>query len=339
MRRILVAILVVSTFSGCTRPSDDGEIPPAVSPTNTGEPLRVAARAALPQWTLGQGWTYIVELPGKPTHTFKMMVAEDQGDLWVVASNNRTQALHHAVYSTNPVLGRISKSTLSPYQSGSPVKMFDFDLTDGKTWRAQFFGEDMTFTAHYAGDIDMRRIPVRHGLGQFAEGFRITAAGGTGQRVSYDYVEAVEWFTTFELTNKEGAVQIRLTLTDLESDYRGPYFFYRAKDALVRTATPQSPPALQTFDAPVPEDFKDLVALGVAYLGRTGTPPPNANVTLKKPNGDVQWSQTFSSATQVGVLRDFAGQAGTWKVEVLMTGTTQVELRVAGIQKFAEGAL
>lgn len=339
MRRLVVAILVLSLFSGCAEDRDGGGVSPTLTTTNTGEPPRVGARAAIPEWTLGQGWTYIVELPGKETYTFEMMVAEDREDLWVVASNNRTQAIHHAVYSTNPMLGRISKTTLSPYQSGAPARMFDFDLTDGKTWRALFFGEEMTFTAHYAGDIDVRRVPSGHGLGQFAEGFRITAIGGTGQRVFYDYVEAVEWFTTFELKDKDGNTQIRLTLIDLESNYRGPYFFYRAKDALVRTATPQNPPMPETFDAPVPEDSKDLVALGVIYVGRSGTPPPNANVTLKKPNGEVQWSQTFSSGTQVDVLRDFAGVAGTWKVEVLMAGSAQVELRVVGVKKFAEGAV
>lgn len=335
---LLLAFFIA--LSGCA-----GKPPPA-SETLTGTTTATSATiddaaAQRPTWVLGQGWAYTVEVPGEPTRKFNMLVAEERGDLWVVASNDRTQAIHHAVYSTNPVLGRIGKQTLSPFQDGQAVQMYQFPLVDGKSWRAKFFGEDKTFTATYAGDIDVRAVNAKHNLGTHSEGFRITAQGSGGQKVLYDHVEAAGWFTSFEVLDAAGEREIKLTLTDIISGYKGNYYFFRGEDALVQTETHQANSGLtpRTLQAPIADGFDDQVALGIVFTGAASTIPPSANVTLKDPAGATLWSRDFNTATQVHELRDFVGKAGTWTVELRLTGDVQIEVRVVGISNYAQGVL
>lgn len=336
--RLAAAFFVLVLFAGCM----GGSKPPAATSTPTTDPenttATVGVEAPLPAWNIGQGWTYAVETPGKPTRTFEMMLAEDRSDLWVVASNDRAQALHHAVYSTNPVLGRISKTTLSPFQSGKTVDMFRFPLTDGKTWTAKFFGEDMTFTARYAGDIDVSSVDPEHGLGRFVEGFRITAQGAD-RTVHYDYVEAVEWFTSFEVLAEGGAREIKLTLRDLEADYKGDFFFLRGEDLSVKTEThaDNEAPEILTHEGTQTEDFKDRFALGVVYVGSSGSTPPLLNVTLKNPTGATLYERDFMTSTQLDSLVDFAGAPGKWTVDLRLVGNVRAEVRLVGILSFAQG--
>jgi hypothetical protein len=274
-----------------------------------------------------------------------MVVAEDRDALWVVASNNRTQAVNHAVYSTNPMLGRVGKDTLSPFQSSAPVQMYQFPLTDGKSWQATFFGQPMEFRATYVGDIDASQINPARNLPAKLDGFRLTASGG-GMSVSYDYVDAIEWFTTFELRDQDGTRKIRLSLSDFEAAYTGPYFFYRgASDSVslikngAHEASAVPPTASETYEANVPSGFKDFVALGVVYVGKTGTPAPRLDMTLRRPDGTTALSQPFLGAREIHYLKDVAGVDGKWTLQADMTGTISFEARVFGISKYAEGTI
>lgn len=345
MRQLVLGVVVLLLFSGCGG-RGDGDPTDAPGP---GETTPTASfldiQSNLPEWNLGQGWTYRVERPGLPTETFKMIVAEDRGDLWVVASNNRTQAVNHAVYSTNPMLGRIGKETLSPFQSGEPAEMYQFPLTDGQTWQATFFGQAMTFKAVYAGDIDSTQVNTARNLPKRIDGFRITATGG-GVTVTYDYVEAIEWFTAFEV-RKNGEREIRLSLADFESAYKGSYFFYRGApddQSLVQTgshdASSVPPTTNEVYEADVPDNFQDFVALGVVYVGRSAPLTfTRLDVTLLRPDGSAAIQQNLVGAREWHRLADVPGVAGTWSLQANMTGTMTFELRVFGVSKYAEGTL
>lgn len=341
MRALAVSIALLF-FAGCT---GDQPIPSSsVVPTTGSTKPSLDVSAELPTWNLGQSWTYQVEVPGKPTRTFKMIVAEDRREdrLWVVATNDREQAVHHAIYSTNPMLGRIGKDTLAPFQSGAPVKMFQFPLTDGKSWQALFFDETMAFDVEYAGDIDASAINSARNLPKRVDGFRITATGPSGAEVRYDYVEAVEWFTSFEIVDKNGDREIKLTLSDFESGYKGSYYFYRgAKDSesLMQAIKHEGAPSTVTYDANIPDGFKDFVGVGILYVGKSSIPGPSVTFTLRDPGGATKWEQTVSGAREVHVLKDVPGTAGKWSVATTQQGTFDAELRVFGISKFAEGTL
>lgn len=348
MQKLGSVLLIALLLSGCSskdppEPTDTDDTTAATTTAN------LEVQSDLPAWSLGQAWTYRVERPGLPTSTFKMVVAEDRDALWVVATNNRTQAVDQAVYSTNPMLGRIGKETLSPFQSGAPVKMYQFPLTDGKTWDATFFGTIMNFRSVYVGDIDSSQINKARNLPPKLDGFRITATGG-GRTVTFDYVEAVEWFTRFELKEADGTPSIRLSLADFESNYKGSYFFFRgAPDAesLIKEGSHQAnavpPTSRESFEANVPENFRDFVALGVVYVGKTGTPAPNLQVQLLRPGpGAAAFTQqqtNFGGAREIHFLQDVPGSQGKWTLQVNMTGTLTYEARVFGISKYAEGSI
>jgi hypothetical protein len=234
-------------------------------------------------------------------------------------------------------MGRIFKETLSPYQDGEPVAMYRFPLEDAKTWSARFFGEEMRFTSTF-GAID---VDERLGIGDHVEGFRIEAAGQSGTRVFFDYVEGVQWFTSFELVDGDGQRQIKLTLRGLIDDYTGEYFFYRGGDALAATRSHEASAGIsvESDAAPVPEDRAQRVAIGVIYTGQSAEAPPTLHLELSDPAGEVVWTRDFSGATQVSDLQDFPGAAGQWTVDYRMTGTLAVDVRVVGILLFSEGSL
>lgn len=345
MRTVTVFVILAMVLAGCSGGSADGD---RATPTTTPRP-DVQIAAPLPDWQVGQGWRYVVDVPGQQTHTFTMMVAEKQGDLWVVGADNRTQAVHHAVYSTNPVLGRIGTQTLSPFQDGEPVSMYRFPLTDGKQWSAAFFGESMSFQSEFAGDI---LLQPSLGLGDFVEGFRLTASGPSGTTVLYDYVEAAQWFTSFEVRDANGTRVLRLDLVEIVDSYSGPFHFFRGDDLLIETRSSE-PGAPVVEDIPVPpaERFTDGMAIGVSYVGHQSPVAPIANVTLTgPPDNQVYFQRELSGLGQKFALADPMADpacvdpedsscAGDFTVSLRLSGAADVEVRVISYQTFAEGTV
>lgn len=338
MRRLAPLLILAFVLAGCSGSSGDGgDGGDGQDPTTSPRP-DVDIAAELPTWQAGQGWRYVVDVPGERTQTFTMMVVEQRGELWVVGANDRDQALHHAVYSTNPVLGRIGVETLSPFQDGEPVAMYRFPLTDGKEWSARFFGETMQFDASFVGDI---LLQPSLGLGGFAEGFRVRATGPSGVTVAYDYVEAAQWFTSFEVLNANGSRQIRLDLVERVDDYSGPYHFFRGDDLLVETHTSQATePVVETLTVPSAERFTDGMAIGVSYLGRQSEVPPVANMTVTGSDGEIYYQREFTGLGQVFDVQDLhADVEADYTVDLRVTGNVELEVRVISYQAFAEGTL
>ncbi len=342
--------LLAAALGGCTdapesEPEDD-------TAPDTGRD-DVEFQAELPDWRLGQGWQYIVDRPGTKTETMTMMVAETHDDLWVVASDDRTKALDHALFSKTPVLGRVGKETLSPFQDGEAVNMYEFPLVDGKRWSAPFFREDMEFHAVHVGDIELQE---RLGLGAFTQGFQITATGPSGTSVQYDYVEAADWFTSFEVLDPEGERVVRLDLVDILDDYQGPYHFLRGEDLLIDTHhSDMDAPLAETITIPAPQKFHDGLVLGITYLGQSSLLPAHANITFTGPPDDELPSTPYFQAEFTGLGQEFTRAdlpiesscldpddgscTGELEIEVRLTGEVDVEIRVVAYQRFAEGDL
>lgn len=324
MRRFAV-LFVLLLLSGCS----GGSKGPATSPTLTGTHTPTATLGVttdLPNWVPGQSWTYAVEIPGIPTTRFKMMVAEDQDELWIVATDNRTKALHHALYSTNPVLGRITKVALSPFQSGEPVEMFRFPLSDQAVWTSAFFGESMDFEAVY--DDAVATLPD-----VFLPGYQITAKGDSGARVLYNYVEAVQWFSDFQYFDAAGTKQIHLSLQQFGETYRGDFHFLRGGDNFLRSFTASTdvsnPPTFNVTE----DDGLDAIGVGLIAQGQ-GDQQALVNVTLKDPEGTVRLSRQYllpKDQLETG-MQETATANGEWAVEVIILGTATVEVRVAGLR-------
>ncbi len=332
MPRLTGTLMVLLLLSGCFGSSDEEPGEPAQGDETVNPDLRLDISAPPPEWALGLSWKYAVEIPGLPTSRFVMGVAEDQGNLWIVATENRTKALHHALYSTNPVLGRITKTGLSPYQSGEPVEMFRFPLTDRLTWTGTFFDESMTFEAVY--DDAVLTLP-----NVYLPGFRLQATAASGAKVVYNYVEAVQWFTDFQYYNASGAKQIHLSLEDYGDPFRGAFHFLRGKDLLVdsfRASTDATAPP--TFDVTADDGF-GKVAVGIVAEGQ-GDTSAVVNLTLKDPAGTVRLSKNYILPDQelATHMEEIPVAEGTWTVEVVLVGTASLEARFVGL-RITEGTL
>ncbi len=348
-RLVLCVFLLVALFSGCTDPGEEASDPQDPPPETRPE---TEARADQPEWELGDGWRYLVDMPGQRTRTVTMIVAEDRDDLFVVASAHEDQALDQVLYGTNPMLGRNGKDTLAPFQGGEPVEMYRFPLTDGKRWNATLFDEDMSVRAGFSGDIE---VQPELELGGFVQGFEITARGDSGTQLHYDYVDAVGWFTSFEVQDGDGERLIRLDLIERIEDYQGPYQFYRREPVLQETFV-SSPDEPMAADVAVPDSKRspDGLVVGVAYRGAPSSLPPVANVTLTDEAGEVlepayferQFSGLGQSFVRYVVPIDAAcidpgddSCTGSLRFNVTMLGETEVVVRASFYQVFAEGSL
>lgn len=324
-----LAIALALLLSGCAGKDRGDGTGPTTGTASASQTVSLDVAMERPDWRLGQYWSYRVEIPGRPTATFKMVVAEDLDDRWIVATDDREKALHHALYSTNPVLGRITKQALSPYQSDQPVNMYEFPLTDRKTWTSAFFGEEMTFTSTYSDTLEAQP-------GVYLPGFDVRAQGTGSARVDFNYVEAFGWFSDFQVYDPDGKKDFHLILLDAGASYEGPYYFLRGKDlygdVLTEGTNPTSP---TTFN--VGEDFH---ALGVGLVAEATSDSPSAvnllNVTLKRPDGSAAYQRQWTLARneQVTDAIELATAKGAWTIEVTLVGSVRVDLRTVGLVVF-----
>lgn len=331
MRQWAATLLIVCAIllAGCGGRSSDSDAPPASGgPTLTETPrATLDVIEDLPRWRIGQSWTYAVEIPGLPTTNFKMVVAEDAEELWIVGAEDREQALHHAMYGTNPVLGRIGKDTLSPFQAGETVSMFDFPLVDRKQWTATFFDETMNFEAHY-DDAIATVADV------FLPGFHVTATGESGTRVVYNFVPAAEWFTDFQYVDAEGVKQIHLSLQEFGANYVGEYHFLRGHDRAEADFT-ESAVGPNAVSFQVEEGF-DGIGVGIIAEG-VGSNEGIVNVTVRNPsNAAVVTTEYILPPGDLETLLDEVDSAaGNWTIEALIVGDATVEVRVVGLHEHA----
>ncbi|MDX1612216.1 MAG: hypothetical protein R3185_07585, partial [Candidatus Thermoplasmatota archaeon] len=182
---LLACLLVASLGAGCLS-GDEGS-------TNGGGdgPPDEAPTAEIPRWELGFAWTYTIDTQGFPSTETTMLVYDDDGNNYRVGTTDEDQALIHALFNVNPQIGRIQKGNLAVYEDGEPRPMYDFPLTDGKTWETDFFvsqhGGTLTAEATYSDAIET-------GAGTMP-GYEITATNPAGFQVAYDYIPAIQWFS------------------------------------------------------------------------------------------------------------------------------------------------
>ena len=171
-------------------------------------------------WKRGDFWTYAVQSAGRSfTSTLVYYLDIDQGEHYLVGSASAEEALDHALFSINPMLGRIHRSLYSPHESGLHADMFHFPLCEGSRWTTTFY--DTTF------DLTATRATLDLPNGQDTLGFRITGSAD-GSSLLVEYSPAVKWFTKLVLERTDG-LGVSMTLTDAGAGKSGTFHFLRAQ--------------------------------------------------------------------------------------------------------------
>lgn len=177
-------------------------------------------------WAQGDYWVYDVRSSERSFRS--TLVYYDDADIaggvaqhYLVGAASPEEALDHALFSTNPMLGRIHRTLYSPHESGIHADMFHFPLCDGSRWTTVFY--DATF------DLQARPQTVAvPGGGQDPAGFLIEGTSGDGSTLRLTYSPQAKWFTTLDLQRADG-LMVTMTLVERGGGKAGEYHFLRAQ--------------------------------------------------------------------------------------------------------------
>ncbi len=198
------------------------DVRPRVYAPDTGGP-----DAPADPWTQGDYWTYHVQA-GERSFV-STLVYYDDADIaqgipqhYLVGSASADEAFDHALFSINPMLGRIHRALYSPHEAGLHADMFSFPLCEGSTWTTGFYDTTFEMTAHRA----TVQLP---GGAKDALGFRIDGTSVDGSTLTLHYSPVANWFTTLHLRRADG-LRVSMDLTDSGSGKQGTYYFLRAQN-------------------------------------------------------------------------------------------------------------
>lgn len=196
----------------CVRTKDDQRIH---APDLSGKP-----------WRLGQWWTYDLQIDDEAPRETQLVFydVQDGGRHYMVGTPTREEALTHALFSNNPMIGRVHQALYSPHESGDHADMFHFPLCDGSSWETVFFGETFTFVAERT-TLDLPD-PLGRGLG-----FVINGTSPSGSELTIHYSPVAQWFTLIDLRRSvaQGGGGVEMALKKAGEGYTGPAHFLRGQ--------------------------------------------------------------------------------------------------------------
>lgn len=267
-------------------------------------------------WELGQFWDYRLSVDDEDLGVTKMVYYDDQdnGLHYMVGTPTREEALHHALFGENPMIGRVHQVLYSPHESGDHADMFHFPLCDGSTWQTVFYGETFTLTASNA----TLNIP-----GGQDEGFIIQGTSNEGGALRLSYSPAAQWFTFIDLDRANGGT-VDMVLEDTGTGYSGDAFFLRGQQDAFVFLSGDSPVANisgGTVSQTVGRDDGgdgpyDSVALHVV-AGASGSGQGELRIT--DGDGTEVYLATLGTQTGVTVVDDVLEvpySAGDWTVDL-----------------------
>lgn len=338
MRGIMVALFVsFVAFAGCAeeevpeveeRPDEEAVL------ADDGRDLRTDLRAndtlQRPEWALGDWFGHHIFFGTDDTEGshINTVIVEDLGGSWRLAPDSMEAAKWEAAWDF-PMLGEVSKATLATTAFGSDWDLFQFPLSDGKTWSATidplFNGErTITLTASYNAEIS---TPYGD-----RPGFDIIGVNETGAtEVVTDFVPDIGWYSRLTLldtsTEDEGDYIIHVNSMGFGNNWTGTYFLAEADEKISRQAymTPfdpagSSPPEAAFFTMSQEDELYGIVFL----LAQGGT----SDFVMTDPAGkEHTWKAQHAAAqgsAQVFDFVDMEAQDGEWQWRWVGAGTVAV---------------
>lgn len=295
-------------------------------------------------WLQGDWWTYRLTLNGQSRET-TLVYYEDidfdsggRAQHYLVGTSSFDEAFDHALFSVNPMLGRIHRTLYSPHESGLHADMFNFPLCEGATWVTGFYATTFDLTARRT-TLDLpggRSDPL---------GFTMSGASADGSTLRHTYSPEAQWFTRIELARADG-LQVDMQLLDFGSGKTGKYHFLRSQqDEVLDLAAIGNTPAIVGRSDGGEGPYTSIGVWAEAQRQGNG----KVEILLRDPTGTVRACLGFPGQGPTGGLRagciDASGgqqlklqvpySAGEWSVSVdrpLLGGTTvSGQMRIVSI--------
>ncbi len=264
-------------------------------------------------WVLGDWWQYRLEATGQEPSTTKLVYydIQDNGAHYMVGTPTREEALEHAVFSTNPVIGRVHKTLYSPHESGSHADMFNFPLCAGNTWSDRYYATDFDFRVSQA----TLQIP-----GGSDAGYRIDGTSDDGSTVTIQYSPKVKWFTRIDLDRADG-LRVDMTLTDYGTGASGPAYFLRGQQDATFELQSDAGNVIQPLDLEAGSGG-DYDTLGFQMQLERTAGTGRVEVHLRDPSGEGVYcvgvaGDGINGATECeepGTLVEVPWQEGRWEL-------------------------
>lgn len=190
--RVLAALSILVALSGCIAddaPTATNALPDAAladaAPAAAGEVATLPVAVEAPVWLLGDSWS-ITSFGGGTEERGFVVVTKADTESYLLETTSEQLAGYDAMNDIS-FLGRIRARDLAGFQADAPIQFFDFPLADGKSWKTQWDGMEVTLTAAKAG-----------------EGFTIVGMTESAPYVTYDYKPSLKWWSGIEFAGGYG---------------------------------------------------------------------------------------------------------------------------------------
>lgn len=137
---------------------------------------------------------------------------------YFTATDNKEVLIQDLFWDIDPFLGGLDEG-LNPLGDVYP-KLYDWPLTDGKTWTSTGWDAEWSHVAH-------QRDAISTPMGTWP-GYHIVATAtvddpnfGGEWRLLYDYIPGMFWFSNFMLHNGDGEMTINIDMVSHGPDYEG----------------------------------------------------------------------------------------------------------------------
>lgn len=238
MRLAPFALLPVLLLAGCSgkepAAEEDGAAPLASHDAHGGS--AAGTHLLAPTWSLGDYWTLSSPQGGTFTHA----VSADQGDDWVVDTDNADTAFFDALGDIS-FLGKVRKADLAGSQGSARVEFLRFPLQDNLSWSTTWDGAPTMIHVQSVADGKAELLAMR--------------ADGTTY-AQYTYSDKARYFTRFAFYDPEGmAVGFEWSLQTSGSNFGGQLVRWSVAELF---ATSGAIPTGTAKNFPVEPGFTDI---------------------------------------------------------------------------------
>lgn len=310
---VLLALLLTPALAGCLAGSSDAPASQPATDEDVGveqaPPLLENLELSAPDLDPGHAWTYTASGRWAAQDAFTVVVAENTTDGYLFAAAKPAQLAAEIAWG-RPWFGELDPELAETHtaQDGGGDQLFDFPLTDGKTWTQA----DRTMEARAAN--------VSTPLGM-EPGFVITAEGPDTSG-SWSYAPSVGYLTWYRF-NSGGEEVLNVSLQRLGSQTDWAWFEQHARLHVEEGAGPQA----DTFEV---SEEADAV---VGYAGGD----PGATVSLTPPPPGSPWTYRFEGDSYENIDVLLPAQPGTWMGMTHAEGNSTAYVRVAAVSWLGPG--